>query len=404
MRLALLGLDETIVALARAAHESGRDTAVLLCDGDESDRAQQLPPGVSHGSQSWEVLLTGTRDGTSGFDAVLVSREASDDERRLEQLRKLTQAGVPMLVAHPIHGSMLAYYELDMIRRETDCILAPFLPARLHPLARRLKEIIAAADASTVGEVSQIVFERALHQRTKASVLAHFARDVDLLRFLGGEVTQLGATGSPGANAAGEPAAYDTLGVQMTGAEDRLLRWWVVPADEFSGGRLTLTGARGKARLSLPPESSDWRLEVRCEGETNVVDASDWSPYLSSLDELRAALVARETPSRWPDAARSLELAETIDRSLAKARTINLYEQEYSSAATFKGIMSSVGCALLLLALAGMVLGALAANLLKHAGFLRAAQLVGAVPYVLLGLLVVFLALQFLLSVTGTRR
>jgi hypothetical protein len=400
MRLALLGLEETTLALARAAQESGRDELVLLCDVEGMEQAQSVLGPLALRAQSWEVLLTGAAGGVSAFDAVLVSRDFADDERRLEQLRKLVQDGVPMLVAHPVHSSMLAYYELDMIRRETDCVLAPFLPARRHPLAVRLKDMIARPDASAVGRIDQMVFERALPDRSKANVLAEFARDVDLLRFLGGEVAQLGAMGSPGTTASAEFVAYNNLGVQMTGTENCLLRWWVVPADEFSGSRLTLTGERGKAMLTMPPEPSAWRLELRTGVEPSVAEAPYWNPYLASLDELRGALIDRQTPSRWPDAARAVELAETIDRSLAKGRTIDLYEQEYSPAATFKGIMSGAGCALLLLALAGMVIGALAANLLKHAGFLRAAQVVGAMPYVLLALLVIFLALQFLLRVT----
>ncbi|MEX2140172.1 MAG: hypothetical protein WD894_12980 [Pirellulales bacterium] len=399
MRLALLGLDETTLALARAAQRSGHDQLVLLCDVEGTQQAQSLLGGDALRTQSWEVLLTGATGGVAAFDAVMVSRDFADDERRLEQLRKLVQGGVPMLVAHPVHTSMLAYYELDMIRRETDGVIVPFLPARRHPLAVRLKEIVNLTDASSVGRVDQVVFERALTERSKAAVLSQFARDVDLLRFLGGEVAQLGAMGSPGLTAVGEFAAYNNLGVQMTGAENRLFRWWVVPADEFSDSRLTVTGERGKATLTMPLEPSAWRLELRTGGEPTVVEALPWNPYLTSLDELRGVLADRQILSRWPDAARAVELTETIDRSLAKGRTIDLYEQEYSPSATFKGIMSSVGCALLLLALAGMIIGALAANLLKHAGFVQAAQVVGAVPYVLLGLLVVFLALQFLLRV-----
>lgn len=405
MRLALLGLDETTVALARAAQESGRDELVFVCDVEQ---AELWPPALRAAAirpQPWEVLLTGA-SGAAPFDAVLVSRDRADEERRLEQLRKLVQESVPMLVAHPVHPSMLAYYELDMIRRETNCVIVPFLPARRHPLAVRLKEIIERSDESPLGPVDQVVFERALMERSKANVLAEFSRDVDLLQFLGGDVAHLGAMGSSGTTAAGEFAAYSNLGVQMTAGENRLLRWWVVPADEFSGSRLTLTGERGKAILTMPDpitaasiDDAIWRLEIRTGGEPNVVEAGPWDPHLASLAELRGALTDHPAPSRWGDAARTVELAETIDRSLAKARTIDLYEQEYSSAATFKGIMSSVGCALLLFALAGMVVGALAANLLKHAGFLRAAQVVGTLPYVFLALFVIFLALQLLLRI-----
>jgi hypothetical protein len=243
---------------------------------------------------------------------------------------------------------------------------------------------------------------------SKANVIAHFARDADLLRFLGVEVTQLGAMGSPGRTASGDFAAYNNLAVQMAGAENRLLRWWVASADEPFGGRLTLSGARGKAVLTMPQQpvlpsngQSPWRLEIRTGGEPQIREVANWDPHLASLAELRSALDSPQTPSRWPDAARTVELAETIDRSLAKGRTIVLYEQEYSAAATFKGLMTSLGCALLLVALGSFFVAALAESLLRHAGALRAAEIVGRVPYVLLILFAIFLALQFLIRVTA---
>jgi hypothetical protein len=312
-----------------------------------------------------------------------------------------------MLVSHPIHPSMLAYYELDMIRRETGCVMVPFLPERNHSLLVFLRELVDRPEGSALGAIDQIAFDRPLSPPAKAAVVAHFARDADVLRFLGGEVTQLGAMGSPGHNADGDLAAYSNLAVQMAGAENRLLRWWVAGADEPFGGRLTLSGPSGKAILTIPRYQASgitsraaWRLEIRAGDEPQVHEVGDWDPYTAALDELRAALANPHAPSRWPDAARAVELADTIDRSLAKGRTIVLYEQEYSDAATFKGMMTSVGCALLLLALAAIVLGALAANLLKHAGFERAAQVVGFVPYVLLALFGLFLALQSLLRLT----
>jgi hypothetical protein len=399
MRLALLGLDETTLPLARAARENGRDELVMVCEVEGLEQAQAVLGANALRPQSWEALLTGTDWSVRPCDAVLVSRDSTDDERRLEQLRKLVQDGVPMLVSQPVHDSMLAYYELDMIRRETNCVMEPFLPARRHPLAVRVKDMVDRPNESPLGRIDQLVFERAIADRSKAMVLAQFARDVDLLRYIGGELVQLVAMGTPGTTTKGGFAAYNNLGVQMSGSENRSHRWWVLPADEFSGGRLTIIGERGKAKLIMPPESSAWRLELRSGGEPQVTESPPWNPYLASLDELREAIADRQVKSRWPDAARAVELAETIDRSLVKGRMIDLYDQEYSSSATFKGIMSGVGCALLLLALGAMVIGALAANVLKHAGFPRAAQVVGTVPYVMLGLFVLFLALQFLLRV-----
>jgi hypothetical protein len=399
MRIALLGLDQTTLKLARAALINGRDQLVLCCDVPETERPVVRGMGIRE--EDWEVLLTGATGDLAPCDAVIVARDAFNDEQRLEQLRKLVQAPLAMLVSHPVHVSMLAYYELDMIRRETGCVVVPVLPNRLHPLAVQLHELIRAAPESPLGAVEQLSLERALPQRDKSSVIEQFARDVDLLRFLGGEIMRLGAMGSPGTTARGELAAFNNLNVQMAAAENRLIRWTVVAADDLDGARLTVTGDRGRAILLMPQRDGPWQLELRGTAGPAVSDAPAWDPEVASLDELRFSL-SGTVVSRWPQAARAIELAETIDRSLAKGRMIDLYEQEYSPSATFKGLMSSLGCALLMLALAGMVIGALAANLLKHAGFDRAAQIVGMLPYAFLGLFVLFLAAQFLLTLAGT--
>src|SRR5207249_4805185 len=138
----------------------------------------------------WEVLLHGRL-----VDAVIVAH-GPDQELRAEELRKLVQAGVPLLVAHPVVDSMLVYYELDMIRRESSCVIVPNMPWRWHPAIAQLAGLIAAAD-SPLGPIGQAMFERTLRQRDRSAVAAQFARDVDLVRAVCGDVTKLAALGSP---------------------------------------------------------------------------------------------------------------------------------------------------------------------------------------------------------------
>ncbi len=404
MRLALLGLDETTVALARAAHDNGRDELILFCDFESTEQLKAILRSVAIQPQSWEMLLASGPGGIATFDAALVARDPADDDRRLEQLRKLVQAGVPMLLSHPVHSSMLAYYELDMIRRESGCVMVPFLPLRRNPLVTRLKNLIEHEDQSELGQVDQIIFERSLPDAAREVVAAEFARDTDLLQFLGGEIAQLGAMGLPGARS--KPATvYSNLGVQMTTSSGRLLRWSVDPTDDSWDCRVVVSGHSGKATLTLPGMSSskaarsyELQLETKTIATLPAPVVVEWNPYESSLDELREALSERKPFSRWPNAARAIELAETVERSLAKGRTIDLHDQEFSDTATFKGLMTSVGCLLLLFALGATVAAALVANLLKHAGALGAAQVVGSLPYVFLGLFCLFLAVQFLLK------
>ncbi len=95
-----------------------------------------------------------------------------------------------------------------------------------------------------------------------------------------------------------------------------------------------------------------------------------WDPHAAILESLASALEARAaTPdgSVHPDlgdATRAMELSEAVVRSLRRGRTIDLHYENISEEASFKSIMTSTGCALLLgillllpLALAGPALG-----------------------------------------------
>ena len=92
----------------------------------------------------------------------------------------------------------------------------------------------------------------------------------------------------------------------------------------------------------------------------------------------------------WPDACRDIELTESIARSLAKGRTIELHDEEHSEHGTFKGTMTSLGCGLLVASL--MVLVAAAAPWRRS----QATLFFGYAPYLILGVLGVFLVLQSL--------
>src|SRR5262249_47724464 len=139
IRLAFLGADHTTSDLAQAAIDSNRFTLAGICEFDlpsgTTDESLRALSERSRRLDHWEALLDQQR-----VDAAVVARGPED--LRAEQLRKLIQLGVPLLVSHPVVDSMLVYYELDMIRRETDCVVLPYLPARHHPAARRLAEIV----------------------------------------------------------------------------------------------------------------------------------------------------------------------------------------------------------------------------------------------------------------------
>jgi hypothetical protein len=116
-------------------------------------------------------------------------------------------------------------------------------------------------------------------------------------------------------------------------------------------------------------------------------------------------------PATWADASRAIELAETVPRSLVKGRAIDLHREEFSEIGTFKGTMASLGCAIVLGALfvlvVAAVLGVVASQMRQEGqelqrGLLR--TLVGAWPFMVLAVMVLFLAIQVLPALLGLGR
>jgi myo-inositol 2-dehydrogenase/D-chiro-inositol 1-dehydrogenase len=378
MKLGLLGADPDALSLAREAAESGRHELVWACDlGAAEPYVRGIAPRAAISDQ-WELLLV---DG--GIDALIVARD-EDEERRADQMRKLVQARLPLLVTHPVHSSMLVYYELDMIRRESGGILIPYLPARYHPAIEQLQRLLdpasREAQAAPLGSVEQMIVDRTLVERREGAVLRQFAADVDLVSLLCGEMNKVSAMAPAGDN------AYQSLGVQLSGPGPALARWSVSPVDDVPGARITLLTRRGKTSLWMPAESDQWRLELPGGNQAGAGENQPWRPERRALEALEAAVGGGPAAPDWLEAARDVELAEAIQRSLKKGRTIELHNEDYTEQATFKGTMTSLGCGVLMVALVMLPVAAVAAKL----GFPWARYW----AWILLALLALFLALQ----------
>ncbi len=394
MKLALLGADDATLAIARRAIER-HDDLILLAEhdlaGEPTDSLGRLRAGLPPRlpDMPWESLLHG-----KAVDAVIVAR-GRDQELRADQLRKLVQAGLPLLIAHPVVDSMLVYYELDMIRRESGAPLVANMPWRWHPAVAQIEALISQGDNSPIGAVSQTVFERAIPRRDKASVAEQFARDVDLIRAACGDIGRLSAHGGPDVS-----SAYANLGVQMSGPGPIVVRWSVIPIEDTPRGTLTLVGAQGKAVLQMP-EGDAWRLEIRGDGKVESESFLKWDPAAAALDELAAAAVGESPSPAWPEAARSIELAEAVDRSLVKGRTVELHQEEFTDVGTFKGTMTSLGCGLLLAGLFAIFGVAITELVARKAGFIKLADALRFWPYWLVGFLGAFLLLQLVVKLSA---
>ncbi len=391
MKLALLGDDDEAIALARAAIDSGRHELVWAGEfGDRQRVAERLNEALAVEGDDWELLAGGVAD------AAIVAT-GSETARRADQLRLLVQSGVAVCVTNCGALGPIVCYELDMNRAETQSPLVPFLAERRHPVIARIAEWIAQPDDDrSPGTIRQIVLERGVADTRAANVVQVLSRDVDLVRAIVGDVTRISAVGVPQGDASPD-RDFAGLNVYLTTTRGTTVRWAIDRQLAAAGGRITLEGERGRAVVAM----NDERWSLLFDADDAEASASEesfppWRPAEVVLANLEAAVAGRAFSPDWLDAARGADVADMVEVSLRRGRTIDLYNETYSEQGTFKGVMGIAGCGLILLALFTLLGAALGQKTARFLGFEGLAAAFGHWHYGLLAVLVAFLLLQLL--------
>lgn len=411
MRFALFGCDDDMArVVARAVRHGWHTVVAARVEAVWRERLAKVLPSCEW-LDGWESLLAEAR-----VDAVLVGHERVAGDGT-EALKKLVQAGVPILATHPLGDPLLAL-ELEMIRGDGRGPIVAHYPGCRHPAVAKLAQWVQAGDSGPLGRVEQVVFERSLIDRSRSAVTAQLARDVDILRELLGKVTQVNAMGpSPDAE------VWSNLSVQLAGrtsggdgarvgGDGPLARWSVEPAAGSPQGKLTLIGSQGRVVLAMPTDPADWKLDTtgvrEASGDLGAIEWPDWDGDAVALEMLAGSLSngAAVTPT-WPAICRDLEVADTVELSLRRGRLIELHHDTVTEEDTFKGVMSAVGC-LLLLIVPMVLLGAAILDGLTVASRGTASSGAGGLaasnaatgrpwwPFFLVAPLIVFLLLQAL--------
>jgi len=262
-----------------------------------------------------------------------------------------------MLVVCPACEAIVGF-EIEMIRRDSRGIIVPYIPGEQQPVLAELARWLAAPEHSPIGPLEQVHLEREQSDRGRAAVLVQFARDAALLRRLIGTIRSVSASGPPpkvGRDPLGprpkELPALANLSVSLSGERETSVRWSIGPPAGPEMGRLIVIGERGRATL-LMPRGGEWSLDLgRGRAGGHLADEA-FSDAQAAIGELWEAIAGRAADEdAWLAACRDQEAAEAIDRSLARGRTIELFNEEHTEEESFKGIMAMGGCLLLVGAL-----------------------------------------------------
>lgn len=412
MKFALLGIDDEAIWLVREIARGDEHQLRYFAPATELATAaslitevRQLYPLAEELAQ-WEVLL-----GSGLCDAVIVAGP-TDAPLRFDQLRRLVQEAVPVIVTHPPAVTLLEAYELEMVRQESRGIVVPLLPWQWFRWSGWWASLVNVARMrhgadSAVGRLDQITWERYLADRSRKSVLSHFARDVDYIRQMCGEITQVTALGAV-PSGPGVECDYSALAVQMTGPAGILVRWSVQGIDDRPGARITVAGTEGKNRLEVFDglAGASWTAGHFAPGQSQPTPWNEEIEEPLSLPALVAEQVqlaaggpnadGRLAHPTWPDAIRCLELVEAVEKSLMKGRTISVSVEGRSETDAFKGTMASIGCALLILGLLVVVASAVVLKIAHETGNHMLVSIFRWWPAALVALFGVFILLQLL--------
>ncbi len=318
----------------------------------------------------------------AGIDAVIVGGPI---ESRGESLRRAAAEGLAIICLHPPGPDSEAYYQVSLSREETGATIVPDLPLRLHPGVTALRQSLSQGE---LGAFRTLRLEVTSDSTETDLVRVAFAHSVDVVRALLGEIQALTATGDP----PGDHPDIELV-VQLRTADSR--RGEVrIRSGSPEPARLILLAADGSMTLEFDPwlEGPARLARHTPPAPPQVTELAPWDAHEAILSVLSSSLGRRgESDLPGPnlhDGTRAMELAEAAVRSLRRGRTVELHYESISEEATFKSVMTSTGCLILIailfvlpLSMAGPPLG------FKWTLF---------IPYLIPPVLVIFVVMQIL--------
>lgn len=327
MNFILIGNDPSAEAFVESAIARGyRMLAYVDVPSDEP--LSELPRDA-------RVIPLDDLTGIEGVDFLVLSGKREGRADRLKSL--LRTDSMDLVVATPLSDKPDVYYELALVQQETKLRAFPLLPEGWHPVLERIDEILSPA---TMGGVIWLEWTHPLDRGAKGAF--RFLDGWTWFRAFAGELESVTATSS----AIESERAAQVVASARSRSDLLCTTRWLANAKE---SKFVIQADRGRIECELPDGISG-RVILRWtdggEIKTEMFPADN--PGERWLDQWEVLMGKQEfDPEPWKLAARQVEVAEAVERSLDKGRAVDLTYDEVTEEASFKSIMTIFGCSLI---------------------------------------------------------
>ena len=319
---------------------------------------------------------------------VIVLDGVGDETVLLRGIEVLKAFDGLVLIAQLCTRTVLTAYEVERLAGDAVGLFAPILPLLQHPAMELFHE--SQIDSTTnplpsIGQIERVEMERVMQSEHVEPVLDALAQDITVLVALAGPIKQVVAM-----RVGGRPVP---LNVQCTSQSDRLVRWSAVrPCPDVESAQILIEGTQGRVVIRLR-DTGHW--EVEAEAKVLSFPPRDFVTYCGEMNQ--------DAEVRWAPVTHSLEVREAVAKSLQRGRLIRLNLDGHGERTAFKGTMASLGCALLLGGLVLLIISAAILSLSPENGFGQFVIWIEKIPWVLAGLMVLFLLIQLFVFVIPRR-
>lgn len=363
MNFAVLGDDPAALPLIQAvgSHSLHRLTHAAHADAILPDLLKAAP--AMHVSEGWEHLLI-----AADIDAVVVSGHSAVVQ---EGVKQLAAAETAVVLFPDVDQGLTLIYELGMLSDEKGCLLFPVFPKRHHPNVLLARELIIGG---ALGQILHLHLERQMHLESSDELRplptlretdSRLLPDIDLLRMLGGNYSQVTALRSS------QTEGVSRATVNLTGDDLPEASWSLNAAAPGNAWTLTVTGQRGSLVLRGADDSETIAIETDVEPQHldhTTARAQDVTTGDAILAQFDAAIAGDPYAPDWIDLTRAFEILDAAHRSVNRRRTIDLFFETTSERSIFKTQMTAVGCGLMSATLFAVVLLLFAATLIDPRG------------------------------------